>query len=219
MLFIYSLITFKEKWKNNEKLFGCEYDYQNSLLKSLCSNTSTVGTIFYQNNINVFTSDKMYVFSGDPTSTSPLGDVVNDSIVPSTQWKGFHPILGGFFAMENILCVIMDNKYYSCWHPNGEPARQNVPIEEPDDGVEDDAGALIPLKNNKYGKITDGTNMCYFNIKGDVCYKDYCVPLSKDKNNFPPEIIAYIKTSNGSEYFIRIDATYCQRQLYHNNEV
>ena len=91
--------------------------------------------------------------------------------------------------------------------------------EKPNEGERDegDAGALIPIDDNKkrYAKIFE-TQVRYLEIEngptGLTAYWDGKMkPVDEDSNNFPPNIIAYIKTKTKLHYFIDKNGQYCVR--------
>lgn len=188
------------------------------MFDNLCSMSSVIGVIAFDDNIYVFTIDKTYIFNGKSTFSSLFGELIADDVIPSKKWTGFNPTFGGFFAIDNNLCVIIDNNNYSCWNSKGEVDQVNEPIDEYDrSGDEDDAGALIPIVINlKYAKITDGDKVCYLTIRDNKCYKEICMPIMQEENNFPPNIVAAFNSSDGNFYFVDKNGKYCKR--LHNDK-
>jgi hypothetical protein len=200
------------------------------IYKGLCSNPTTIGTIIYDTfNIYLFTKNKLYVF--DSKSTIEPGsedletkflDMISDNIVPSKRWLGFEPNDGRFFAHNNDLCNIIDNKKYTCWGVDGNEYATDQPIEEPEEELPDepdgdykDAGALINGDGNdksfSFIQIR-GDRVCDIIIENKKLFTiGKCKSIDEEEHKFPADIIAAIKTKNNNFYFISKDGTYCKR--------
>ena len=85
-----------------------------------------------------------------------------------------------------------------------------------------DAGALIPIEGGikggnkpivrKYAKVFDDI-LCYLIIDNSTAVWDgKCKPVVDDPNNFPQNIIAFIRPKNKLNYFINKRGEYCVRE-------
>lgn len=96
---------------------------------------------------------------------------------------------------------------------------RDLPIEERDDSDpeldnDSDLGALalVDKKKNKYRKVK-GPNVCPIKIKNNVATWDGpCKPVGEEEHNYPPDIIAAIKTSDDFWYLVTREGKYCKRK-------
>jgi hypothetical protein len=221
-------MIFQCVWRETNELFGCLTPQIALRLQQFCSNALTIGTIIYDKlNIYVFTKQIVYVFCIKNTKTSQT-DNVNDwaftqleSVLISKEllktWKNFNPNLGRFFAIDNHLCNILDDIKYNCWLPNGkhyiiEQIMEEYEIIDEMDGDRSHSGALISAdKVGKYAKVM-GTHVCYYLILNNKCFQiGECVPVVRDKYNFPPNIIAAVKTNQDIWYYFNANGKHCER--------
>jgi hypothetical protein len=105
---------------------------------------------------------------------------------------------------------------------NEEPIRnEEGDIPDEPDSRDQDAGALIPIDPNKgkFAKVSD-EKVCYLVIKDNTAnWVEKCVPVSEDKNKFPPNIIAFVKPKDKNNYFFDKSGKYCKRPDRSNEEV
>jgi hypothetical protein len=84
-----------------------------------------------------------------------------------------------------------------------------------------DSGALIitPEMEGRYIKVVEN-EVCYYLIRDNQCYKiGKCSPVNEDEHNFPPNIIAAIKTRDNIWYYFDTNGKYCERPDEDYNEV
>ena len=105
--------------------------------------------------------------------------------------------------------------------PRNEPIRDP---ELPDDSLNNDkdGGALInPDKGDPTYRKIKGNRVCRYVInKEDKCLlRCKCITVEDDKNKFPPNIVAAIKSSENMWYFVNKEGKHCQRKDGSTEEV
>lgn len=82
------------------------------------------------------------------------------------------------------------------------------------EGDNSESGALINIdqQKGKYAKV-NGSTVCYVIIKNNKCnWSGNCLNVNEDQNNFPPNIIAAIETSDNYWYYLNENGKYCKRK-------
>lgn len=210
-------------------MFGCEVKDIPPKLKTLCADTSTIGSVIVDKNlISVFTDKNVFKFkfnsgieSNDSSSNSQSADPLfknleSSEALPLKKYTGFDPKAEPFFSTnDQTLCSVdVDKNHYNCWAKDGKKLSSKQTIcpperEEPDEVEDINSGcALIST-----GDQTD----CRFQI----LQKDLLKTLVFEKNKFAVkeskkvetsgvQIIAAIKSINDNWYFITTDGKYCK---------
>ena len=154
------------------------------------------------------------------------------------EFHGIH-LPGGVSFNKNSFIIVYKNKW-SQWKPLGKDLTDrknmrsndheinNAPIgtvevekvtdapeaEDEEDGDSADGGALILIdeKSGKYAKIR-GKQICNYKITESKCtLLKKCSPVKKDKNRFPPNIVAVLRDRRKSWFFFNEKGKYCQRK-------
>lgn len=204
-------------WQSNKNLFGCSDKTKvDPELKNLCDNPKIDSTAKYNKEIYIFRGGKYWKFDDKTRNKLPLGQLIEGPIDAKEKWPGIKLPAAMGQNGDNFFTVIK-NKYQE-WHPNGtkvgnEKQIEEKPLEPPDeaDGNPDDAGALLCLTDKLWAKIKNN-EVCYASPKKKRLYWEGCLPVTEDDHQFPPNIIAAVKTANDVWYYFDKEAKHCKRQ-------
>ncbi len=169
---------------------------------------------------------KFWRFDNKPKPKKPFGDLVDGAQQAKGKLPGIH--FPGAFGNNNKNFMMIYKNKWSQWLPNGFNDVVDEPIVTKEEEIPDkpeisdsDSGALIPIDENsgKYAKISKN-NVCYIVIKKNKCFwSGKCLPVTEDKNKFPPNIIAAIKSKDNDWYYFNKVGKYCKRKDKDSNEV
>jgi hypothetical protein len=199
-------------------LLGCDAKTVRCDLKSLCEKPKIKGAVVCDDKIYVFRGGKYWAFDDKHQKNKPFGDLIAGPLPALDKWKDIK-LPSAMGCKDGNLVVIVNNKW-SEWGPDGKVIIADQSIGK-GNGTDDDLGALVLVNEAecRFAKVMDN-KVCYYVMKYDRLYtKGECAPVGKDENNFPPDIVAAVKTNDDMWYFFNKKGEYCQRRTGDFNEV
>ena len=178
--------------------------------------------------IYIFRGGKQWKFDNRPKEDKPFGDLINGGYRARTNWTDIH-FPGGVGSHLGGFIMIYRNKWSKWMRENKGPSNgdlRDLPIGEreavdPELDNTSDLGALalVDPKKHSYRKIK-GSLVCPLKIKDNHAnWEGQCKPVGEEEHNYPPEIIAAIKTSEQFWYLVNKEGKYCRRKESKTEEV